>query len=118
MRGTVILVEQQLPKGVFFCDHAGRVIHTFSLFTRRANLAGDVESGAEEGRLVQESDRFPRELHLPNVDRFLPRFRDVHFIIAPEALRNEEGRLVHECNRLARDLKLQHLIPLEPFSPV
>jgi len=28
---TEILVEQQSPEGVFFCDHAGLVINKFSL---------------------------------------------------------------------------------------
>ena len=31
VRETEILVEQQPPQGVFFCDHAGLVIHKFSL---------------------------------------------------------------------------------------
>ena len=31
MRETEILVEQQLPKGVFICEHAGFVINKFDI---------------------------------------------------------------------------------------
>ena len=38
MRETEILVEQQPPRGVLVCEHAGLVINTFSLQGRRGAL--------------------------------------------------------------------------------
>ena len=43
MKETEILVEQQPPQGVLFCDHAGLVINKFS------NLVGVEEGDASRG---------------------------------------------------------------------
>ena len=51
VRKTEILVEQQSPKGVFICDHAGSVVNKFSLTEIRLSDHRLVTVGNRESAL-------------------------------------------------------------------